>query len=314
VGFPAVHAATGWVRASPGPLLRGIPDISCDPAKGRWYIDASWKSPASVVSDLDQIREQRVLAVDLNKGHLAAMMVDPSGNPVGQPITVPLDLAGLPAPTRDGHLRQAVSVLIGTAKAHGCRAIVIEDLDFKDARELGRERTGNRPSRGKRGKSFRRTVAGLPTARLRDRLVQMAANAGLSVITVDPAYTSRWGTEHWLCSLQKISVDGSGHHAAALVIARRGLGQRARQRRRCDSTSAEHGGKRATHPVVVSMVAGQPAVLSEPRIRDTRTRKARGQPHLRRKTRPGERDSPVDQVTQDRSGPPTRRDSVPLSV
>lgn len=205
-------------------------------------------------------------------------------------------------------------MLVDTAKDHGCRAVVIEDLDFKDARELGRERSSNRPSRGKRGKSFRRTVAGLPTARLRDRLVQMAANAGLSVIAVDPAYTSQWGAEHWLCLLQKISVDASGHHAAALVIARRGLGQRARQRRRCDSTSAEHGGKSATRPVVRSAVAGQPAVLSEPRKRDTGTRKARGQPHVRQKIRPAERRTPVDQVPQDRSGPPTKRDSVPLSV
>jgi len=69
-------------------------------------------------------------------------------------------------------------------------------------------------------------VAGIPTAKFRDRLVQMAANAGLSVIAVAPAYTSRWGAEHWLCCLQKISVDASGHYAAALVIARRGLGQR----------------------------------------------------------------------------------------
>ena len=273
----AAQAATGAVRY----------DISCDPKKGRWYIDASWKCSPPCVLDLDQLRQQRVLAVDLNEGHLAAMVVDPSGNPVGRSITVLLDLAGLPAPTRDGHLRQAISVLVNTAKDHGCRAVVIEDLDFNDARELGQERTGHRPSQGKRGKSFRRTVAGLPTARLRDRLVQMGANAGLSVIAVDPAYTSRWGAEHWLCPLQKISVDASGHHAAALVIARRGLGQRARQRRRCDSTSAEHGGKRATRPVVRSTVAGQPAVLSEPRKRDTGTRKARGQPHLgRRPDRP----------------------------
>jgi IS605 OrfB family transposase len=300
----AAQAATGAVRY----------DISCDPKKDRFYIDASWKCSPPSIPDLDQLRQQRVLAVDLNEGHLAAMVVDPSGNPVGRPIAVPFDLTGPPTPTRDGRLRQAISVLVNTAKDHGCRAIVIEDLDFKDARELGREQSGNRPSRGKRAKSFRHMVAGLPTARFRDRLVQMAANAGLSVIAVDPAYTSRWGAEHWLCSLGKTSVDASGHHAAAVVIARRGLGQRARQRRRCDSTPAEHGGKRAAHPVVRPTVAGCPAVLSEPRMRDAGTRKARGQPHLRRKTQPAKRDTPVDQVTQDRSGPPTKRDSVPLSV
>jgi hypothetical protein len=30
----------------------------------------------------------------------------------------------------------------------------------------------------------------------------MAANAGISVIAVDPAYTSRWGAEHWQVALQ----------------------------------------------------------------------------------------------------------------
>jgi hypothetical protein len=49
-----------------------------------------------------------------------------------------------------------------------------------------RRRAASRPSRGKRGRRFRRAISGIPTARLRDRLVQMAANAGLSVIVVDP--------------------------------------------------------------------------------------------------------------------------------
>ena len=72
----------------------------------------------------------------------------------------------------------------------------------------------------------------LPTGRFRDRLVQMAANAGLSVIAVDPAYTSRWGAEHWLGPLrERVSpVPASGHHAAAVVIGRRALGHRARRR------------------------------------------------------------------------------------
>jgi hypothetical protein len=74
--------------------------------------------------------------------------------------------------------------------------VVIEDLDFAEARAQGRERTGNRPSHGKRGRGFRRMITGIPTARLRDRLTQMTANAGLHVIVADPAYTSRWGLPH----------------------------------------------------------------------------------------------------------------------
>jgi hypothetical protein len=45
-------------------------------------------------------------------------------------VTVPLDLAGLPATTRDGRLRNAISSLIATARQHGARAVVIEDPDF----------------------------------------------------------------------------------------------------------------------------------------------------------------------------------------
>jgi hypothetical protein len=300
----AAQAMTGAVRY----------DIAFLPEKGRWYLDASWTYPVQEPPTLDQLREHGVLAVDVNADHLAAMVLDPSGNPVGRPLRFPLSLAGLPATTRDGHLRQAISDLLGIATADGCRAIVIEDLDFAEAREVGRERAGNRPSRGKRGRGFRRLVAGIPTATFRQLLVQMATNAGLVVIGVDPAYTSKWGAEHWLRSLQEISVDATGHHAAALAIGRRGLGQRARQRTRCDSTPAAHGEERATRPVVRSMGAGQPAVLSEQRIREAGTRGARGQPHLRQKTRRAERRFPVDQVAQDRSGPPARWDLVPLSV
>jgi hypothetical protein len=65
---------------------------------------------------------------------------------------------------------------------------VIEDLDFADAREQGRDRAGSRPARGRRGRGFRRLVSGIPTGKFRDRLVQMTASAGLAVIAVDPAY------------------------------------------------------------------------------------------------------------------------------
>jgi hypothetical protein len=52
--------------------------------------------------------------------------------------------------------------------------------------------------KSRRSRDFRRAVVGIPTRRLRDRLVQMAANAGRSVIVVEPAYTSRWAAEYWL--------------------------------------------------------------------------------------------------------------------
>jgi hypothetical protein len=86
-------------------------------------------------------------------------------------------------------------------------------------------------ARGKHGKRFRSTVSGMPTRRFRDLLVGMAANYGLWIIAVEPAWTSVWGGRYWQFPLNEStrgSVTVSRHHAAAVVIGRRGLGHRAR--------------------------------------------------------------------------------------
>jgi hypothetical protein len=102
----AAQAATGAVRY----------DIALDPASGRWYLDASWRTPARSAPSLGELRQAPVVAVDVNAGHLAVTVVTPDGNILGGPFTVPLDLTGLPAATRDGRLRAAISGLIATAK------------------------------------------------------------------------------------------------------------------------------------------------------------------------------------------------------
>ncbi|MFJ7268743.1 hypothetical protein ACIQV3_19225 [Streptomyces sp. NPDC099050] len=203
-------------------------DIVCDPERGRWYLDASWSTPTEPVPTLVELAATgiRLLAVDLNAGHLAACVVDAHGNPVGQPITVPTNLAG-PTSQRDGRLRAAISELIHLAHQQGRAGMAIENLGFADARATGRETMG----RGTRGKTFRRTVSGLPTARFRDRLSGMAHHAGLVVIAVDPAYTSRWGAQHWKQPLQQQSkTTVTGHHAASVAIGRRALGHGTRRR------------------------------------------------------------------------------------
>jgi hypothetical protein len=238
------------------------------------------------------------------------VVVDRCGNPRGTPVTVPLELSGLPATTRDGHLRAAISQLLQAATDAGCPAIAIEDLDFARARSEGREHTGRRPSRGRRARRFRGLVAGIPTARFRDRLVQMAANRGIFVIAADPAYTSRWGAEHWLGVLRSVSAEAGGHHCAALVIARRGLGQRARRRGGCDSTPPEDGQERATDSAV------QPSPVTTAGLPEVHQRKpgdpkARGRPQQRRRTRRADGHLPGDQVAQDRSGPPAGQELSP---
>ena len=290
----AAQAATGAIRY----------DISHDPARDRWYLHASWKTAPAPAASLDELRQHPVVAIDVNHGHLTAAVIAPDGNILGAPATIGLNLAGLPAATRDGHLRTAISSILDSARQNGARAIVIEDLDFAEARAQGRERAGSRPSRGRRGRTFRRVVAGIPTARFRDRLTQMASNTGLSVIVIDPAYTSRWGAEHWLAPLRKHHPEATGHHAAALVIGRRGLGHRARRRATGNQTAPEDAARPA-----------QARPRTTPAAR-TAPRKPATPPGPRQppgtKTRRPHRTTAGDQAAHDRSEPPTSQDHVLL--
>ena len=78
----------------------------------------------------------------------------------------------------------------------GAGTIVVEDLNFTDpsARERGQ---------GRRMKAFRRTVAGIPTAQVRSRLTSMAARRGITVVCVDPRYTSEAGGKSWAAYLDR---------------------------------------------------------------------------------------------------------------
>lgn len=202
-------------------------DISVDAARGRWYLDASWAITADTPAELDQLRQGRVLGVDLNADHLAACVLDACGNPVAQPVTIGVEVHGLRASRRDGRVRAAITALLDTAQQHGCSAIAVENLNFANARTTGRETMG----RGPRGKTFRRNVAGLPTAKFRDRLTAMATRRQIAIIGVDPAYTSRWGDQHWRKPLQQQTSDPvTRHHGAAAAIGRRGLGKPIRRR------------------------------------------------------------------------------------
>ncbi|WP_405979267.1 hypothetical protein [Streptomyces sp. NBC_00158] len=267
-------------------------DITHDPVRGRWHLDASWSAPEAVLPTPAELAATgvRLLAVDLNAGHLAACVIDTHGNPVGQPVTVPADLTGRTS-QRDGRLRQAISELIHLAKANDCAGLAVENLGFDDARAIGRETMG----RGSRGKAFRRTVAGLPTAGFRERVRGMTHHAGLVVVAVDPAYTSRWGAQHWKQPLQQQSktVVVTGHHAAAVAIGRRALGHGARRRPGVTAHDQRIVERRAT---------GQ--TVPHPRARGTASPpRTTGTPHQGSKTCRDRSDQlALSPVSQDRSG------------
>ncbi len=201
--------------------------ISFDPAKDRFYLDASFtaESPATVPAYQELLSDPatRTLAVDHNHGFLAPALLDRSGNPVGRLPHIPLVTEDLSAPTRDGHLRQAVTQLLDLAEVSRARSITIEDLGFSEMRSVGRERYGSRHW-------FRKVVSGMPTARFRDRLVAMASRRGIAVVGVPAAYTSIWGRQHWLAPLLAQHQQVSGHTAAAVVLGRRAFGHSARRR------------------------------------------------------------------------------------
>ena len=182
---------------------------------------------------------------------------------------------------------------------------MIEDLDFAEARAEGRERPRQPALARQAGQGLPAAVSGIPTGKFRDRLVQMAANAGLSVIVVDPAYTSRWGAEHWLAPLREHHPKTTGHHAAALVTGRRGLGHRARRRATGNRTAPEEAARPAqARPRTTPAARPAPRKPATPRGPRQPPGTKTGRPH---------RTTAGNQATQDRPGPPAGQDHLLLA-
>ncbi|WSM11147.1 transposase [Streptomyces sp. NBC_01717] len=194
--------------------------IHLDTERGRWYLTASWQRPAVQTIPLAAACARGVIGVDTNADHFAAYRLDQHGNPVGDPHRFGYDLSGT-AGHRDAQIRHALTRLINWAVRAGVAAIGIENLDF--TAEKTREKHGGR-------KQFRQLISGMPTGKLKARLVSMAAEHGLSVVAVDPAYTSLWGAQHWQKPLTTPHRKMSRHDAAGIAIGRRALGHPVRRR------------------------------------------------------------------------------------
>ncbi|MET7551944.1 hypothetical protein ABZS94_40875, partial [Streptomyces sp. NPDC005500] len=194
--------------------------IHLDTERGRWYLTASWQRPVVQTIPLETARARGMIGVDTNADHFAAYRLDRHGNPVGDPQRFGYDPSGS-AGHRDAQIRHALTRLINWAVRAGVAAIGIEDLDFTP--EKTREKHGGR-------KRFRQLISGMPTGKLKARLVSMAAEQGLSIVAVDPAYTSMWGAQHWQKPLTTPRRKMSRHDAAGIAIGRRVLGHPVRRR------------------------------------------------------------------------------------
>ncbi|EFL17069.1 IS200/IS605 family element transposase accessory protein TnpB [Streptomyces sp. C] len=213
------HRGTQWadrIEANRAVAYR----IHLDVAKDRWYLTASWQIPPSRTIPLDAALADGVIGVDTNADHLAAWRLDTCGNPTGQPRRFSYDLSGSAA-HRDAQVRHALSRLLNWAKTCGVKAIAVENLDFRA--EKTREKYG-------RHRTFRQLISGIPTGRLRARLTSMADATGIAIIAVDPAYTSKWGAQHWQKPLSSRTRKTTRHDAASIAIGRRAQGHPIRRR------------------------------------------------------------------------------------
>ncbi len=249
-----------------------------DTGRGRWYLTAAWTLPPVQTIPLEAARARGVVGVDTNADHLAAWRLDEHGNPLGEPLRFGYDLTGT-ASHRDAQVRHALIRLLHFARRHGL-AIAVEDLDF--ASEKTREKHGRR-------RRFRKLISGMPVARLRARLVSMAAELGIPVIAVDPAYTSRWGAQHWQKPLTATSRKPTRHDAAAVAIGRRALGHPIRRRTAPPRTHQSDG---CGHRTVQARPGSPGREGHRPRIPGPRTRSVP----------PGRAANAVDQNAQHRPG------------
>ncbi|MFJ2718742.1 IS200/IS605 family accessory protein TnpB-related protein [Streptomyces sp. NPDC087437] len=268
--------------------------IHYEPDRNRWYVTASWQIPQMQTVPLEAVRAGGLVGVDMNADHLAAWRLDGHGNPVGEPRRFDYTLTGS-ADHRDAQVRHALICLLHWTARHDL-ALAIEDLDF--AAETTREKHGRR-------KRFRRLISGLPTARLRARLVSMAAELGVTVVAVDPAYTSRWGAQHWQKPLTTNTRKPTRHDAAAVAIGRRALGCPIRRR---TAPPPPHRSDAVGHRTVKARQGRPGREGPRPRIPGPRTRSAGA----------GRGAKAGDQCAHNRSGHTAeheswQQDSLPLS-
>ncbi|KOG44335.1 transposase [Streptomyces virginiae] len=270
--------------------------IHLDPERGRWYLTASWQYTPTKTMPIEAALAYGVVGVDTNADHLAAWRLDVHGNPMGRPHRFTYDLSGTAA-HRDAQIRHALSQLLHWAKSCNVAAIAVEDLDF------GAEKTREKHGRRKR---FRQLISAIPTGRLRARLTSMADATDITIIAVDPAYTSKWGTQHWQKPLTGTTRKTTRHDAASIAIGRRAQGHPIRRR------TAPPPAHRSDEPGHRTVQAGSGALEREeprPRIPGPRTRF----------DGTGHGANAGNQNTQNRSGCSTEReswqqDSLPLSL
>ena len=166
-----------------------------------WYVHATTERiEIPIVTE----RKNGALGLDLNADHIAVSRIDASGNPT-EAWSIATLLFGKSKHQIEAMLGGAVASVVRYAKDN-LIPIVIENLDL-DKKKSGRSKKTNRK------------VSMMGYSAFRQLLGSKAFSEGVEVIGINPAYTSVIGLVKF----------GPGykltpHEAAAVAIARRGLG------------------------------------------------------------------------------------------
>ena len=176
-------------------------------AKGWEVLVSLDAAPQPLVS----VRAAGRVAVDLNADHLAVVETDLYGNFV-HAFSVPCATAGLSTEQAGAVIGDAVKKVIAYALKVK-KPLSLEKLDFKAKK---RSLKGQSPA-------YARMLSSFAYGRTKVLMEARAADAGLEVFFVNPAYTSVIGRVKY-----SVPLGITTHEAAALAIARRSQGVRER--------------------------------------------------------------------------------------
>ena len=151
----------------------------------------------------------RFLGIDINDGHIDAVVCDVHGNPCGKALTIPFRNTGTSKQIKSSVLH-ALDRIRHIAEKRHVSCVFIEALaGFLDSKSK---------ALNDGGRAFRRAVHRIPCGEFREWSVRKLTFGDCHVELVPAAYTSKRGAEFWG------DLFASSHQAAALMIARRGLG------------------------------------------------------------------------------------------
>ena len=169
-----------------------------------WRIFVSFEEQATPIISK---KELGMIGVDINANHLAVTQIDHYGNKL-QSKNVSLNLYGKTKQQAKAIIGDAVKEVIGLAKQKQA-AVVLEDLNFEKKKLTLKDQDA----------SIARMLSSFSYGKILENFYAKAFKEGIEIIRVSPAYTSMLGAIKY-----KKNYGLSTHAAAALCIARRGMG------------------------------------------------------------------------------------------